>query len=271
MLACHISILFDLQGPSNSITEGESASALAIGEAMRIIGRDRADVMVSGGADSKIHPLSLVRMTLLDSISRWEGDPTQACRPFDLHRDGWVPGEGAAILILEERGHAESRSAKIHGELLGFGSACDAAAGGGIDPEGTGIELAVRAALRDAGLQPSDVGHINAHGAASPVGDRAEARAYNRVFGPQGVPVTALKGYYGNIASGGSAVELAGSLLGVGRGLIPPIANCDDPDPALGLDLVVREPRPTSNPVFVKTSVTRHGQAAALVVRGQAS
>ena len=270
MPACHISILNDCQGPSNSITEAEAASNVAIGEACRIIGRGRADVMIAGGADSKIHPLSLVRMSLLDQMSRWSGDPAGACRPFDARRDGWVPGEGAGILILEERGHALARGARIYGEVLGFGSACDGVPGGGLDPEGLGTELAIRAALRDAGIEPERIGHVNAHGAATVASDLAEARAFRRVFGGdgRGVPVTALKGYMGNLVSGCGAVELIGSLLGVNRGLIPPVLNCDDPDPACALDLVRGGPRPTDNPVFLTTNLTRHGQAAALVVRG---
>jgi 3-oxoacyl-[acyl-carrier-protein] synthase II len=269
MLACHISILNDCQGPSNSITQAEAASNLAIGEAYRIIARNRADVMITGGADSKIHPLSLIRMSLLDQMSHWQGEPSKACRPFDRHRDGWVPGEGAGILIIEELEHARKRGAKIYGELLGFGSGCDARPGGGQDPEGTGTELAMRAALRDAGIEPDRIGHVNAHGAATTVADLAEARAIHRVFGPgKSVPVTALKGYMGNIVSGCGAIELVGSLLGVNAGLIPPVLNCDDPDPACDLDLVLGAPRPTDNPVFLKTSLTRHGQAAALVVRG---
>src|SRR5205823_2173436 len=129
MLACHISILLDCQGPSNTITEAEAASNLAIGEASRIIARDRADVMITGGADSKIHPLSLIRMSLLDQMSRWRGAPGRACRPFDRQRSGWVPGEGAGILVLEEREHALRRGARIYGEILGFGSGCDATPG----------------------------------------------------------------------------------------------------------------------------------------------
>jgi 3-oxoacyl-[acyl-carrier-protein] synthase II len=270
MLACHISILNDCQGPSNTITEAEAASNVAIGEACRIIARGRADVMISGGADSKIHPLSIIRMSLLEQLSHWRGEPSRACRPFDRARDGWVPGEGAGILILEERGHALARGARIYGEVLGFGSGCDAHPGGGLDPEGAGTEIAVRAALRDAGLKPADVGHVNAHGAATVVADLAEARALRRVFGEgaQAVPVTALKGYMGNLVSGCGAVELIASLLGVNRGLIPPTINCDDPDPTCGLDVVRDRPRPTDNPVFVNTNLTRLGQAAALVVRG---
>ncbi len=271
MLACHIGILNDCQGPSNTITEAEAASNLAIGEACRIIQRGKADVMVSGGADSKIHPLSLVRLKLLDNLSRWRGDPKQAVKPFDRRRDGWVPGEGAGILILEELEHAKRRGVRVYGEILGFGSGCDAHPGGGLDPQGIGTELAMRAALRDAGLAPEAVGHVNAHGAATIVSDLAESRAIQRVFGEGGrtVPVTALKGYMGNLASGCGAVELIASLLAVRHGLIPATLNCDEPDPACApLDIVRESPRPTDNPTFLNTNLTRHGQAAALVIRG---
>jgi 3-oxoacyl-[acyl-carrier-protein] synthase II len=270
MPACHISILCDCQGPSNSITEAEAASNIAIGEACRIIARDRADVMISGGADSKIHPLSLVRMSLLGQMSSWTGPPSEAVRPFDRSRDGWVPGEGAGILILEERDHALKRGARIYGEILGFGSGCDAMPQGGLDPEGSGTEIAIRAALRDAGLRPEEIGHVNAHGAGTPVSDLAEARALHRVFGDgPSVPVTALTGYFGNIVSGCGAVELVASLLGINHGVIPATLNCTDPDPACDLDIVRGAPRPTSNPIFLNTNLTRHGQAAALVIRGE--
>lgn len=271
MLACHISILLDCQGPSNTITEAEAASNVAIGEAARIIARGRADVMISGGADSKIHPLSLVRMSLLDQLSHWRGDPSGACRPFDRARDGWVPGEGAGILILEEREHALARGARVYGEILGSGSGCDASPVGGLDPDGSGTEIAIRAALRSAGLAPGEIGHVNAHGAASVASDLAEARAIGRVFGEGpglGVPVTALKGYMGNIVSGSGAVELIASLIGVNRGLIPPTLNCDEPDLSCPLDLVTGPARPTDSPTFLNINLTRHGQAAAVIVRG---
>ena len=271
MLACHISILLDCQGPSNTITEAEAASNLAIGEASRIIARGRADLMITGGADSKIHPLSLVRMSLLEQMSHWKGDPSGACRPFDTQRDGWVPGEGAGILVLEEREHALKRGARIHGEILGFGSGCDATPGGGLDPDGIGTEIAVNSALRDAGLAPSEVGHVNAHGAASKISDLAEARAFQRIFGGATVPVTALKGYMGNLVSGCGAVELIASLIGVNQGKIPQTLNCDELDPACVVDLVRGAARDTNNPTFLNTNLTRHGQAAALVVRGNSA
>jgi 3-oxoacyl-[acyl-carrier-protein] synthase II len=268
MLACHISILIDCQGPSNTITEADASSNLAIAEAARVIARGKADVMISGGADSKIHPLSLVRMALLDNMSKWKGDASQACRPFDRRRDGWVPGEGAGIVILEEREHALKRGARIHGEILGGGSGCDAMPAGGLDPEGGGTQVAITAALHEAGLEPAQIGHVNAHGSATKVSDLAEARALRRIFGPRGVPVTALKGYMGNLVSGCGGVELIASLIGVSRGRIPAILNCTEPDPEFELDLVLKAPRATANPIFINTNLTPNGQAAALVIRG---
>ena len=213
-------------------------------------------------------------MTLLDQLSHWSGDPVGACRPFDTARNGYVPGEGAGVLILEEREHALARGAKIYGEILAYGSGCDARVGGGLDPEGVGTEIAIRAALRGANLRPEAIGHINAHGAGTVTSDMAESRALNRVFGDHpgdkpSVPVTALKGYVGNMVSGCGAVELISSLIGINQGLIPPTINCDSYDPACApLDLVTGSPRPSDNPIFVNTNLTRHGQAAAVVVQG---
>lgn len=269
MLACHISIQMDCQGPSNTITEADASSNLAIAEAARIIGRGKADVMITGGADSKIHPLSMTRLALYQNMSRWEGEPSAGLRPFDSRRSGTLHGEGAGILILEEREHALRRGARIHGEILGAGSGCDAVPEGGMDPQGAGTETAIRAALREAGLPPDAIGHVNAHGSGLKLGDLAEARAFRRVFGG-GVPVTALKGFWGNISSGCGAVELIASLVGVNQGMIPPTINCDDPDPECGLELVRGEPRPTDNRTFVNTNLTVNGQAAAVIVRGDA-
>ncbi len=187
MLACHISILIDCQGPSNTITEADASSNLAIAEAARIIARGRADVMITGGADSKIHPAEPGPDGPCSTTCRgWKGEPSQACRPFDRRRDGWVPGEGAGILILEEREHALQRGARIHGEVLGGGSGCDAMPAGGLDPEGGGTEVAITAALEEAGLEPSEIGHVNAHGSATKVSDLAEARAFAADLRPAG-------------------------------------------------------------------------------------
>lgn len=266
MLACHISILNDCRGPSNTITQGEAASNAAIGEAFRIIQRGQADVMITGGADSKIHPLSFIRMKLNQVNCRWEGAPSAACRPFDTQRCGAVPGEGAGILVIEELQHALNRGATIYGELLGFSSACDASPSGAIDPEGRGTELAVRRLLQDARLEPTSVGHVNAHGWGTIESDLAEGRAYQRVFG-RSVPVVGLKGYIGNTSSGCGAVELIASILGTQAGMIPATLNCDEPDPRIEIDVVHGAPRETDRPEFLNVNLNRYGQVAALAVR----
>jgi 3-oxoacyl-[acyl-carrier-protein] synthase II len=268
MLACHISILFDCQGPSNTMTQGEASSNLAVTEAARVIARGKADVMITGGADTKIHPLSLIRMALLDTYSGWKGEPVQACKPFDRHRDGWVPAEGAGIFILEEREHALKRGAHIHGEVLGGGSGCDALPSGGLDPHGRGVEVAVRGALSDAGLEPAQIGHVNAHGSATWLTDLAEARALARIFGPGRVPVTALKGYMGNASAGCGAIEVIASLMGIKEGKIPPVLNCTEPDPECEVDLVLGSPRPIDNPIFLNANSSSLGQASAVVIKG---
>jgi 3-oxoacyl-[acyl-carrier-protein] synthase II len=171
-------------------------------------------------------------------------------------------------LILEEREHARNRGARIVGEVLGGGSGCDAMPAGGLDPEGGGTYVAIKSALEEAGIDCAEVGHVNAHGAATRVADLAEARAITRVFGPRGVAVTALKGYMGNLVSGCGAVELIASLIGVNHGRIPAVLNCVDPDPECELDLVLKAPRATRRATFINTNLTPNGQAAAVVVRG---
>ena len=240
MLACHISILIDCQGPSNTITEADASSNLAIAEAARIIARGRADVMITGGADSKIHPLSLVRMACSRTCRAGRASRARRAGPFDRRRDGWVPGEGPGIVILEEWSHALKRGARIQGEVLGGGSGCDAMPGGGLDPDGGGTEVAITAALEEAGLAPAgdrpcQRPRIGRPG--SPTWPRPAPSGGSS--GPAGVPVTALKGYMGNLASGCGAVEMIVSLIGVNRGKIPPILNCDQPDPEMELDLVL--------------------------------
>ncbi len=268
MLACHISILIDCQGPSNTITEADASSNLAIAEAARIIARGRADIMITGGADSKIHPLSVVRMALFENMSRWKGEPSGACRPFDRRRDGWVPGEGAGILILEEEQHARQRGARSTARSWAVAPDATPCPPAGSIPTGAAPRLPSPPALEEAGLKPADVGHVSAHGSATKVSDLAEARAIKRIFGPRGIPVTALKGYMGNLVSGAGAVELICSLIAVNRGRIPAVLNCDHPEPEIELDLVLKTPRESRCPVFVNTSLTPHGQAAVVVVRG---
>ncbi|MFO0964227.1 MAG: beta-ketoacyl-[acyl-carrier-protein] synthase family protein [Gemmataceae bacterium] len=260
MLACHVSILHNAQGPNNTITESDVAPLLALGEAARILRRDQADFFLVGGAESKINPLSLVRQCLFGHLSRRNDAPEKASRPFDRWRDGFVIGEGAGVLAVEDLEHAQKRGATIYGELLGFGAAFDRGL------TGAGLARAIQAALRQAGVTPDDIDHVNAHGLSSIHGDIWEARGLRQLFGERPVPVFSVKSFIGNLGAGGGLTELAASLLAARNNLLPRPLNYDEPDPACPVK-VEREPRPFKKPCFLKISMTEMGQAAAVVCR----
>ncbi len=263
MPACHISILHNAQGPSNTITESNVAGLLALGEAFRIIGRDQADLFLVGGADSKINPLSLSRLCLFEPLSRRNDAPEKASRPFDRHRDGTVLGEGAAVFVLEELEHARRRRAKIYAEVIGFGAAFDRSR------SGSGIARAVRAALKEAGVQPSDIDHVNAYGASNVHSDVAEARGLEEVFRdlPSPVPVFAPKSYFGNLGAGSALAELTASVLALEHGVLPRTLNYEEPDPACPIAVAADPARPIKRPYVLKVSFTDMGQCAAVVCR----
>jgi 3-oxoacyl-[acyl-carrier-protein] synthase II len=194
-----------------------------------------------------------------------DAPPETWCRPFDVRHTGQVVAEGACALILETPEHAEGRGATIYGEVLGMASSCATHRDGTADVA-TAVANALKAALRDANVETSVVGHVNAHGVAIPDVDVAEAAGIRQVF-PQGVPVTGLKGYLGNAGAGAGVQELVGSLLALRSGVIPRTLNCDEIDPACDIDVVTGGHRATDNRLFVNVNVTRAGQASALVVR----
>jgi 3-oxoacyl-[acyl-carrier-protein] synthase II len=263
MLACHISILHDAQGPNNSVTENDAAGLLALGEAYRILQRDGADFFLVGGAESKMNPLSLARQCLFEPLSHRNEAPEKACRPFDRRRDGIVLGEGAGVFVLEDLGHARKRGARVYAEVVGFGAAFDR------KMSGDGVARAVRAALADAGIGPEEVDHVNAHGLSARQPDAAEARGLQAVFGGCRVPVPvfAAKSYLGNLGAGGSTTELAASVLALSEGLLPPTLNYEEPDPDCPVAVAAGSPRPVTRPHVVKVSFTQMGQCAALVLR----
>jgi 3-oxoacyl-[acyl-carrier-protein] synthase II len=262
MLACHVSILHNAQGPSNTITESDVAGLLALGEAQRIIQRDQADVFLVGGADSKMNPLSMVRQCLFAHLSRRNDAPEKACRPFDRGRDGLILGEGAGVLVLEEAEHARRRGAKIYAELVGFGSSFDR------NQSGKGLARAIRTALERAGVGPQDIDHINAHGLSTVEGDAWEARGLQEVFGAcdPAVPVFAPKSYFGNLGAGSGLSELAASLLAVVHGVVPATLNYEEPDPDCPVAVLTRPTEPR-RPYFLKVGFTEMGQCAAVVCR----
>ena len=268
MPACHIGIALDARGPSNSLTMGGASGNVALSEAAHIIERGRADVMIAGTTGTKLHPVKTLNAGLFrDLADGGDADPGAWCKPFDEHRTGQVVGEGACTVILEERGHAEARGATIFGEVLGFGSACVA------ELDGTGhlgpaLAAAGRAALRDAGLSPADLSHVNAHGTGTRKNDADECRGLTTLLDGARTPIVGLKGYTGNAGAGSGVQELAASLLMLREGLIPVTLNCDAPD--CDLDVVTGDHRKiTGDRVFLNLSATRGGQASAAVVRAE--
>ncbi len=263
MLACHISIMHNAQGPNNTITECDVAGLLALGEAFRILGRDQADIFLVGGAESRINPLGMARQCLFQPLSRRNEEPAKALRPFDLRRDGMVLGEGAGVLIVEDLDHARRRSGRIYAEMVGFGASFDRGR------TGTGLARAIRTALAEAGSGPEDIDHINAQGNGTIEGDAWEARGLQQVFGncKPPIPVFAAKSYFGNLGAGGAGLELVASLLAFQHGSLPATLNYEQPDPACPVTVVAGQGRPITRKLFLKVSFTELGQCAAAAFR----
>lgn len=260
MLACHVSILHNAQGPSNTITESDVASLLALGEAYHILKRDQADLFLSGGADSKIHPLTIIRQCLFNKLSKRNDEPEKASRPFDRDRDGYVLGEGSGVLILEALDHAEKRGAPIYAEMVGFGAAFDRAM------TGNGLARALIAAMKQAGVTPGDLDHVNAHGLSSVKADAWEAKNIHEALGGQSVSVWAPKSIIGAFGAGSGTTEMSASVLAMKDGALPATLNCDNVDPQCPVS-VNREPRKITKPYFAKVGFTEMGQCAAVVCR----
>lgn len=273
MLACHVTIVHDARGPSNTITCGEASSHLAIGEAFRTIARGVADVCICGGAESKANPMALMRQCLGKRLSTNNDNPELACRPFGKQRDGTVISEGGGLVILEELEHARARGARIYAELVGFGAANDAYAPAQPSqphPEGRGLVLAARKALQDAGLGADAIDLVSAFACGLIEHDAAEARAIKNTLGERigEVPTLAIKGGLGNNGAGSGAIDLIAAVLAMYHGTIPPAVNADSPDPDFGLKLIA------SGPVDAKVDAALcnayalgGGQNACLVIR----
>ncbi len=260
MPACHVSILFDAQGPNNSITSTDTAGLLALGEAFRLLARDSADFLLVGGCDSKINPVAIARHGLFQElVTEPTANPATAVKPFDSARSGTVVGEGAAVFGLEELEFAQKRGAKILAELVGFASGFDKGR------TGKGLAQVIRNALRDADVDPADIGHVNAAARGSRTLDAWEARAIREVFGA--VPVFAPKGHLGNSGAASGLTELAASVLALQHGLVPGTLNYTEPDDACPVNVTAGAPVAETKSYAVKLSVTDMGQCAAVVVK----
>ena len=269
MVAAHISMAFDAQGPNSTITSACVAGTQAIGEAFRLVARGDADVMLAGGADSRIDPLMLLAYTALGALSRSERDPKQVSRPFDRKRDGFVLGEGAGVLVLEDLDHAKMRGAPIYAEIKGFGSSFDAFSITKPDPEARGAARAIESALAEARVDRRDVDYINAHGTSTRLNDQMETLAVKRVFGEHArrLPLSSIKSMIGHLIGAAGAVEAVALALTLSDGVVPPTINLTDPDPACDLDYVPQTAREYRTRAAVSTSFGFGGQNGALVMQ----
>jgi 3-oxoacyl-[acyl-carrier-protein] synthase II len=240
MPAGHLASLFDAQGPNLNCLTACAASSQAIGEAAEIIRLGEADVMLSGGAHSMIHPFGVTGFNLLTALSTNNENPRAASRPFDRERDGFVLGEGAGMLILEELEHARRRGAHIYGELTGYGSTADAYRITDIHPEGRGGTGCINMALRDAGLNTDQIHYINAHGTSTQVNDRVETMAIKNSLGQYAAktPISSTKSMMGHLIAAAGSAEAIVCLLAIRDGILPPTINYQNPDPDCDLDYV---------------------------------
>jgi 3-oxoacyl-[acyl-carrier-protein] synthase II len=268
MPAGHLAGLFDAQGPNLNCLTACAASSQAIGEAAEIVRRGEADVMLSGGTHSMIHPFGVTGFNLLTALSTRNDEPARASRPFDNDRDGFVLGEGAAMVVLEELEHAKRRGAHIHGELIGYGSTADAYRITDTHPEGRGASSCIRLALADAGLGLHDIHYINAHGTSTSVNDRVETLAIKNVFGEHAykIPVSSTKSMMGHLIAAAGATELIVCLLAIRDGMLPPTINYENPDPDCDLDYVPNKARAGKCDRALSNSFGFGGQNISLIV-----
>ncbi|HEY3139673.1 MAG TPA: beta-ketoacyl-ACP synthase II [Acidimicrobiales bacterium] len=250
-------------GPNLAVATACATGANAVGEGVRLVREGLADVVVCGGTEASVAPVAMAAFARMGALSR-NPDPATASRPFDVDRDGFVMGEGAAFMVVETLDHALGRGAHIRGEILGYGMTCDAHHITAPIDDGSGMAACMEVALDDAGISASDIGHVNAHGTSTPHNDAAEAAALAKVFGENAVPVTSTKGVTGHLIGAAGAAEAVAALLSAARGLVPPTANFNKTD--LPVDIVAGEPRSIPRAPALSTSFAFGGHNAALVV-----
>ena len=240
MPAAHLAAMFNAQGPNLNCLTACAASSQAVGEATEIIRRGDADVMLAGGTHSMIHPLGVTGFNLLTALSESNDEPTKASRPFDRLRNGFVLGEGSAMVVLEELEAAKRRGATIYGEVAGYGTTADAYRITDIPPDGHGGIAAMRMSIADAGLTPNDIGYVNAHGTSTTVNDKVETKACREVFGENAIntPVSSTKSMMGHLIAAAGVTEMIVCLMAIRDGVLPPTINQENPDPDCDLDYI---------------------------------
>ncbi|MFR9721951.1 beta-ketoacyl-[acyl-carrier-protein] synthase family protein [Streptomyces sp. MS19] len=264
--ACRLAMRHGFHGSCLTYSTSCASGANAIGEAARRIRYGELDVAVAGGVDAPVTPVVVGGFTRMRALSPRNDAPELASRPFDADRDGFVIGEGAAVLVLERWDLAVARGARIHGEVAGYAATCDGSHIVAPRPDGALAAACMREALADAGLAPGAVGHVNAHGTSTVLNDRAEAVAVARCFGAAAPPLTSVKGVTGHLIGGSGAVEAVVALLSAERGVVPPVATTTATPDAAGLDVVLGAPRRVARRPVLSNSFGFGGQNACLVL-----
>jgi 3-oxoacyl-[acyl-carrier-protein] synthase II len=269
--SCNIAIEFGFTGPNSTNAMSCASGTIAIGEAFHVIRGGKADVMLAGGAEAPLSPLCFGAFAIIRAMSTRNDDPATASRPFDRLRDGFVMGEGAAVVLLEERSRAEARGAPIYGEVLGYALTNDAHHMTAPRPDGREAARAMRLALDDAHVRPEDIGYVNAHGSSTPLNDATETRAIKQVFGEHAyqLAVSGTKGYYGHALGASGAIEAAICALGVRRDWLPPTINLAEPDAACDLDYLASGGKDGA-PEFLLSNSFGFGGVNACLVLGRA-
>ncbi|ETX08709.1 MAG: 3-oxoacyl-ACP synthase [Candidatus Entotheonella gemina] len=240
-----VCLRFGLHGPNSVVSTACAAGTHAIGDAYRLIQRGDADVMLTGGCEAALTPLSLAGFANMRALSSRNDDPQRASRPFDADRDGFVMGEGGGVLVLEELEQARQRGASIYAEIIGYGMSADAYHLTQPDPEARGVVLCMQRTLLDAGIEPHEIDYINAHGTSTPYNDRCETLAIRRVFGEHAyrLAVSSTKSMTGHLFGGAGGIEAVFTVLSIAESAIPPTMNLETPDPECDLDYVPHEAR----------------------------
>ena len=269
MASGQVSILFGAKGPNSAPVSACATSANAIGDAFKMIERGIADAMICGGAESTLTPLAFAGFCSAKALSERNEEPERASRPFDSGRDGFVMGEGAGILVLEELEFAKKRGANIIAEVVGYGMSADAYHLVQPDPNGDGAARSMQAAVDDAGISPQDVDYINAHGTSTPLGDLAETKAVKTVFGEHAykLSVSSTKSMTGHLLGAAGGIEAIASILAIRDHIMPPTINLDDPDPECDLDYVPNQPKTKDLTYTMSNSFGFGGHNASLIFK----
>ena len=264
----HLASMFNLQGPNLNCLTACAASSQAIGEATEIIRRGDADAMLSGGTHSMIHPFGVTGFNLLTALSENNEVPAKASRPFDRLRDGFVLGEGSAMVVLEEYEHAKKRGAHIFGEILGYGTTADAYRITDIHPEGRGAIACMKMAMKEANVSPEQINYVNAHGTSTTVNDKIETLSCKAAFGEhaQNIPVSSTKSMMGHLIAAAGVTEVIVCLMAMRDNVLPPTINYENKDPLCDLDYIPNEAREAECNIALNNSFGFGGQNITLIV-----